>query len=59
MICDRRGNPVGCSSAGTEQCDFECPHRDELYRVLAKKAAKRGPNAEVTALSERTKERSD
>ena len=21
-----------CALAGTEECDFECPHRDTLYR---------------------------
>lgn len=21
-----------CARAGTEECDFECPHRDTLYR---------------------------
>lgn len=22
-----------CSKAGSEECDFECPHRDSLYRT--------------------------
>ncbi len=26
---------VGCQLAGTEECDFECPHRDGNYRGLA------------------------
>jgi hypothetical protein len=25
---------VGCQLAGTEECDFECPFRDENYRGL-------------------------
>ena len=26
---------VGCQLAGTEECDFECPFRDDNYRGLA------------------------
>lgn len=25
---------VGCTLAGTEECDFECPYRAELYKGL-------------------------
>jgi hypothetical protein len=25
---------VGCQLAGTEECDFECPHRDDNYKGL-------------------------
>lgn len=25
---------VGCQLAGTETCDFECPHRDDNYKGL-------------------------
>ncbi len=25
----------GCQLAGSEDCDFECPHRDALYRGIA------------------------
>lgn len=42
MICDRRGNPIGCQDAGSEQCDFECPNRDYLYACLAKRSGKQG-----------------
>lgn len=42
MICDRRGNPIGCQDAGSEQCDFECPNRDYLYACLARRSGKQG-----------------
>ena len=25
---------VGCQLAGTEECDFECPHRNDNYKGL-------------------------
>lgn len=34
-VCGRwdNGRLTGsCALAGTEDCDFECPHRDTLYR---------------------------
>jgi len=27
MTLDRRGKPLGCGKAGSEECDFECPYR--------------------------------
>lgn len=42
------GKPIGCSLAGSEQCDFECPQRDYLYACLRaraeKEAKRRGQN---------------
>lgn len=30
----------GCSMAGSEECDFECPNRDEMIAQLNRKAKK-------------------
>ncbi len=27
----------GCSLAGTEDCDFECPYRDDMIRDLKRR----------------------
>lgn len=27
MALDKRGKPLGCGMAGSEDCDFECPYR--------------------------------
>lgn len=40
MITGRLGRPEGCTKAGSEECDFECPFRDELYRALRPAKAK-------------------
>jgi hypothetical protein len=26
MSLDKRGKPLGCGKAGSEECDFECPY---------------------------------
>lgn len=30
----------GCSMAGSEDCDFECPHRDQMMAALKRKTEK-------------------
>jgi len=30
----------GCSLAGTEECDFECPNRDSMIAALNRKVRK-------------------
>lgn len=33
--------PLGCGKAGSEECDWECPYRDEVERIMrAQYAAK-------------------
>lgn len=27
----RSGKFIGCGAAGSEECDFQCPYRSELY----------------------------
>lgn len=29
---------LGCGKVGSEECDFECPYREEMYRSLAAQA---------------------
>lgn len=38
MFDGRTHKMVGCGKAGSEECDFECPYRDEMYRSLAAQA---------------------
>ena len=35
MYDGRTHKLLGCGKVGSEECDFECPHRDEMYRSLA------------------------
>jgi len=35
MFDGRTHKLVGCEKVGSEECDFECPYRDEMYRSLA------------------------
>jgi hypothetical protein len=30
MTLDKRGRPLGCGKAGSEECDFECPWRRQF-----------------------------
>ena len=30
---------AGCSLVGSEQCDFECPNRDWLFKFLSRRGA--------------------
>lgn len=36
-----KGEPMGCSMAGSEDCDWECPHRAEVERSLRAQYAAR------------------
>jgi hypothetical protein len=36
---DMNHRMVGCSMAGTEECDFECPYREIVERSLRAQAA--------------------
>ena len=41
---EKHGNKMvaaGCSLAGSEDCDFECPNRNALYRSLESNLRKR------------------
>ncbi len=38
---DERGRILGCSMAGSEECDFECPYRASVERSLAAQAGHR------------------
>jgi hypothetical protein len=29
-----KGEPLGCGKVGSEECDFECPYREEVERSL-------------------------
>jgi hypothetical protein len=29
-----KGEPMGCSMAGSEDCDWDCPHRESVEREL-------------------------
>lgn len=42
MLVDKRGFPLGCGMAGSEECDFECPYLREFERMWDKRN-KRGP----------------
>ena len=35
MYDGRTHKLIGCGKAGSEECDFECPYRAEMYRSLA------------------------
>jgi len=36
-----KGEPMGCSRAGSEDCDWDCPYRAEVDRSLAAQYAAR------------------
>ena len=33
---------VGCGKAGSEECDFECPYRNEAYAEMERDSRKAG-----------------
>lgn len=35
---DARGRLLGCGKAGSEECDFECPYREDVERSLRAQA---------------------
>jgi hypothetical protein len=41
IIVNWRGTMEGCTMIGSEQCDFECPYRDSLFKSLAIQAGLR------------------
>jgi hypothetical protein len=36
-----KGEPMGCSMAGSEDCDWECPNREQVERELRAQYAAR------------------
>lgn len=40
IMYDRKGKLIGCSYAGSEDCDFECPNRNAMYQELDKRKKK-------------------
>lgn len=44
-----KGEPMGCSMAGSEDCDWACPYRAEVDRSLAAQYAARVRWAKVKA----------
>ncbi len=33
MCFDQNGRMLGCELAGTKQCDWDCPYREEFERI--------------------------
>lgn len=44
-----KGEPMGCSMAGSEDCDWDCPYRAEVDRQLAAQHAARARWAKAKA----------
>jgi hypothetical protein len=42
IMFDARHRLQGCGKAGSEECNFECPYREELGRSLRAQSAQAG-----------------